>query len=599
VDSGTRLSLRLLVFVLTALLCSSLQAAAPEKWIKLSMPPFTILTAADEASARKWVVELQEFRRGLQDLIPVSEQDLRPVTVVLFKTDEAMDAYRPLENGNPKRVAGLFVRANDINTIMLSVGRYASETRHLIFHEAVHWHLSAVDASLPLWFSEGLAELYSTFELTDASHYAFGTPIVEHDRLLNRIKPLPLAQLVTVRSDSLLYNEGARASVFYAESWAFLHMLSYGQPVSPTNVIGSYMDLLKSGQAPQQAFTNVFGADYAELDKKLKKYLHARFVKKRLYPRVIQTNAPAVLTDATVGEIELAKGSLLAGSRTPAEAEPHLRWASELAPNDPRPWELLGHLAVLRKDFVSAREALARAAANGSTSYLVYHNLAVCRLPESAMPGRVIKDLNPKVMDAAAADFRRAIELAPSYKESYDGLAGLVYGMATFTPDDFSILQRGLKLAPEDATIQVGLAACELRQGKQAEGLERLNRTLSETNSADAGKLELGRKILQEQTLKAAFDEVNALLVKNRFREALAAADRALTNPLDTEYRQQLLTLRVHVVEGQEISDAVDLANHGQRGRARQQLERLAADSSDASTKAEAHRLLKVIGGTR
>jgi tetratricopeptide (TPR) repeat protein len=589
----------LLVFVLTALLCSSLRAAAPEKWIKLSTPPFTILTAADEASARKWAVELQEFRRGLQNLIPVSEQGIRPVTVVLFKTDAAMDAYRPMEKGNPKRVAGLFVRANDVNTIMLSIGRYASETRHLIFHEAVHWHLSALDASLPLWFSEGLAELYSTFELKDAGHYSFGAPIVEHERLLDLTKPVPLAQLVTTRSDSLLYNEGARASVFYAESWAFLHLLAYGQPTSPANAIGSYMDLLKAGQVPEQAFTNVFGANYAELDKKLKKYLHSGFAKKRLYPRVIQTNAPAVLTDATAGDIELAKGSLLAGSRTPADAEPHLRWAGELAPYDPRPWELLGHLAVVRKDFASAREALTRAAANGSTSYLVYHNLAVSRLPESLTPGMVIKGFDPKVMDAAAADFRRAIELAPSYKESYEGLAGLMYGMATFTPGDFSILQRGLKLAPEDAIIQVGLAACELRQGKQAEGLQRLKRTLAATNSADAGNSELGRRILQEQTVKTAFDEINALLLRNRFREALAAADRALTNRLDDEYRQPLLTFRVHVIEGREISDAVELVNHGDPGRARQQLERLAANASETSTKAEAKRLLKEIGGMR
>ena len=49
-----------------------------------------------------------------------------------------------------------------------------------------------------------------------------------HPELRERFIPLP--ELMAVRHDSPLYNEGDRRSIFYAESWALLHYLLMGSP---------------------------------------------------------------------------------------------------------------------------------------------------------------------------------------------------------------------------------------------------------------------------------------------------------------------------------------------------------------------------------
>ena len=48
--------------------------------------------------------------------------------------------------------------------------------------------------------------------------------------MLNGSLRVPLADLLKVDHSSPLYNEGDRASDFYAESWALTHMLFNGQP---------------------------------------------------------------------------------------------------------------------------------------------------------------------------------------------------------------------------------------------------------------------------------------------------------------------------------------------------------------------------------
>ena len=171
-----------LATVVSLAAATGLTRAADEPWIKVTAEYFTILTAAGEPVARKWAIELEQFRRGLQAIFPTPAERLRPVTVVLFKNDRAMEPFVPLENGRPAKMGGLFVRANDVNTIMVSLARNARETRHVILHEAVHWHLSAREGALPLWLDEGLAEVYATFEVPDAKTYTFGAALEEQDR---------------------------------------------------------------------------------------------------------------------------------------------------------------------------------------------------------------------------------------------------------------------------------------------------------------------------------------------------------------------------------------------------------------------------------
>jgi tetratricopeptide (TPR) repeat protein len=576
-----------------AVLAHAVARAEEETWVKAVTDHFTILTTEGEDAASKWAIELEQFRRGLQTAVPVPAERLRPVTVVLFRNARAMEPYSPLERGKPAKIGGFFVRANDINTIMLSAARNAAETRQVIFHEAVHWHLSAREGYMPLWLGEGLAEVYATFEVRNAKSYAFGAAMEDHVGLLRQESLLPLPKLINVGRDSLLYNEGTRTGIFYAQSWAFVHYLLYGDGSPGRAAVQRYLELLAEARSPDDAFLAAFGAGYAEFEVRLRRYISGGRYHKHVYSRVTADIVRAVkIAPALPADVALAKGSLLLGARSAEDAEPYLGRAAELAPADPRPWELLGHIAVERRDFPTALTVLMKAAAAGSTSYLVYYNMAVSRLPELTQPWMPNVSVDPVAMDAAAADFRRAIQLSPSHVASYEGLAGLMRGMATFAPSDLDLLQRGGLQSPGNAMIEAGIAAAEMRSGRVAEGRARLEELSARYPTATNAGMLYARRLLENERLQVEVEKINQLTGEKRFDEVIAIAEGALQRELDPASQTFMERVRRRMEHYKTIGTAVELANEGNVAAARQSLEDLLALEPDAVVDKEARRIL-------
>ncbi len=528
--------------VLLALaIAGGLARGADERWIKVAAGHFTVLTSAGEKPARKWAAELNRFHQGLQGAVPVPLERLGSVTVVLFKNDRAMEPYVPLENGRSARMGGLFVRTTDVNTIMLSLSRDAADTRHVVFHEAVHWHLAARGDQLPLWLGEGLAELFATFEWPDAERERVGTPLTGHMRLLRWGKLIPLAQLITADQSSLLYNENTRGNIFYAESWALSHLLFLADGSPGLAGLDRYLALLKAGRAPEDAFKSEFGGDLAAVEARLRRYVPVGVTRVRATARNANPEAALTVSDATRIDVELAKGALLLGSRGPAAAERPLLLATEVAPNDPRAWELLG---------------IARAT--------------------RAMAAR-----DPKAMDAAAVHFRQAIEFGPSRASAYEGLAGMIYSMETFQPDDAERLARGLALAPDSRMIAVGIAGTEIRSGRRTEGRARLDQICALDPAGLDPATAFARQILGEDQLRADLAEIEKLARDNRYPEVLAIIERALAREPDAASRQRLLDLRRRMGDFKQVFDAMNLVNRGESAAAKKLLVELIATNPD------------------
>ncbi len=476
--------------------------AGEEKWLKVSSSHFTILTPAAEKIGRARAVELEQFRRALQEIIPVPEWKVRPVTLVLFKSQRAMEPFLPLEDGRPAQVGGIFRRFSGLNTIALSLDSVASETRHMIFHEAVHWHLSAQEQARPLWVEEGLAELYATFVLPDEKTYELGTLIPWHIGLLRRSRLLPVAELIGLGPESLHFNEGTRATIFYAESWALLHLLLYGVNSPGPEALRRYLALLPTAASPQAAFQTAFGADCATVEKRLREYVSVGNYHRVRYRRTtaeIDKSLRAAAADPV--EVELARSALLIGARRAPEAEARLRRAAELAPRDPRAWELLGQTAFYAKDYRTARELLRRAVDAGSKNHFVHFTLAAACLagadPASAdhAPGSI-------EAEQAAACLRAAIPLEPSFLGAYDSLVALL-PLIEFRPDDLKLFLLGHVIAPDHPAIAIGLAVCELRAGHREAGRAKLERLLAQPKDIPPETLRFARESLDRELLRA------------------------------------------------------------------------------------------------
>jgi hypothetical protein len=256
-----------------ALLCALLAIAAPASaaWRRVDTPNFIVIGDVSARELRATAAKFEGFHEALRRVLPSSTTTAPvPTVVIVFPNDAAFMPFKPQYQGKPREgVAGYAAAGRDVNYIaMLSAGEAGDR---VIFHEYAHMILANAVARVPLWLNEGLAEFYSTFALmNDGRRAQIGRPIVEHLLLLNGSLHVPLADLLKVDHASPLYNEGNRASDFYAESWALTHMLLNGQP-SRVNELTDYLRRVSAGATEMQAWEQVFGTQ--RTDNELRVYL--------------------------------------------------------------------------------------------------------------------------------------------------------------------------------------------------------------------------------------------------------------------------------------------------------------------------------------
>ncbi len=168
-------------------------------------------------------------------------------------------------------LAGYFHHDTEVNDIALALENY-DESAPVVFHEYTHLLVANAARSVPVWLNEGLAEYYSTYALeADGTRAHIGRPIAHHVALL-RERFIPLSQLIAVDTESVLYNEGERRSIFYAEAWALTHFLMIEMPNGPA-AINTYASGIARGDTPDDAFRGAFGSAPAEFEQQLRRYI--------------------------------------------------------------------------------------------------------------------------------------------------------------------------------------------------------------------------------------------------------------------------------------------------------------------------------------
>ena len=194
-----------------------------------------------------------------------------PTTVIVFKSDSS---YKPFKV-NPN-VAGYFQPGEDVNYITLTTEKSSDDQPfRTIFHEYVHLLVeNTMGATVPLWFNEGLAEYYSTFDIKDDyRRVILGDLIANHVLYLRENKFLPLRTLFAVDYKSPYYNEGNKMNVFYAESWMLMHYLLQGDGQKHRPQLAKFVDLLRANVTIDEAFQQAFQSSIDSLEKDFKSYV--------------------------------------------------------------------------------------------------------------------------------------------------------------------------------------------------------------------------------------------------------------------------------------------------------------------------------------
>jgi tetratricopeptide (TPR) repeat protein len=361
--------------------CATRSQKAP--WIEVRTQHLELFAALPESRASELAGEL-ELLRSVVEVLTGSRIVDPPVPLRVFLVPDNI-AYRSL---GPRYTAGFFLPTmRNGNIVALTRPGYMNSALRVLQHEYVHWLVENRDAyPYPRWYNEGFAQFLSTV-YREGDVVKIGRAPVARVKVFDSGAWLGLERLMSARSFAGW--KGNEVSTFYAQSWALVHYLNFGQPAgrSLRQQMGRYLKLFREGVPADRAVSEGFGVGIEALEAELRAYVSAaqftyvdaqasRFEfdgstttrvvppaeimaergwlqldldeasrARRLFKKALDSDPGHARAHAGLGAVE-------ASTRRWAEAEAHLTRAVELAPDT-----ALNHLDLANLYHERAREA--------------------------------------------------------------------------------------------------------------------------------------------------------------------------------------------------------------------------------------------------
>ncbi|HSL16797.1 MAG TPA: hypothetical protein VLB51_02730 [Methylomirabilota bacterium] len=565
-----------------------------DRWIRVDSEHFTVFSNAGEATARSAALDLETLRHVLGMLFEnMRLESPVPTSIYVFDSPKAFAPYRLYYRGEPTKLAGFF-SSRPLGNYAAIVSQFArDDITNTIYHEYIHSLLDTNQAELPLWLNEGLAELYSTFEVVRGTA-RIGNPVGPHLLWLRSHGLIPLEELFATGRSSPEYHEGHRRGSFYAQSWALTHMLVIGQPERQPQLT-SFLRLLRRGVNLDTAFEQAFGTTYDELARELRRYVQGR---RFAYSFVPVDEMPAVSTSATplgYADTLVRLGDLLisAGPERAELAAEHFRAALAIDPHHGLALAGLGELddiAGRASDALARYEQAAELAPDDfRVNFLLGSRLSQGLSEQSEGEPRRIQ------AERARKALGRAVTLQPDFAQAW---ADLGY---TFTwdeePDPAGVeaLQTAHRLLPKRADIGYNLVLVQVRRNDR-EGAEA---TIARMRAAGVRPttLESASELLFEIDLRHA----RALAAEGRRDEAVAVLKTVEAATTSSVLRQRVGSdiERLEPIEPpddgfvERYNEAVRILNTGDLEAAVAALEFLEASATTADQASAARTVLE------
>ncbi|WP_438483228.1 hypothetical protein [Oleiharenicola lentus] len=401
--------------------------ALAAKWMRLESPHFTMLSDASENASRELLEELENFRfaflkfTGVEPVMPI-----RP-TVVLFGSEAEFQRYVPLYNGKKKRgVAGYF-RGTEVNAfVVLSLGANSDHAKSVIYHEYVHSLYHEIDWKPPLWFNEGTAELFSTFETKRGFSFLGKAPPWTVAQL-RQTRLMPLSQLFSINTASADYHQdGLARSLFYAQSWGLAHFLICNQNQNWRQQLNHYLATEGvSGMSDVNQFASAMGVSIPQLEKLLNDHVYSggysvfkdAFVDRGLKEKITVRPATPVEQECILGVVD-------ATNQPAGQAAFALIRLQERYPREALAFEMDAMLALSEGDERRAGDKLRRVVEMGSASARVHWFLA-----EDLIKRWLTEQISARkrIGESTATELRlllhQVTKLSPSSLEAWEALA--------------------------------------------------------------------------------------------------------------------------------------------------------------------------------
>jgi tetratricopeptide (TPR) repeat protein len=447
--------------------------SAADKWTSVHSANFNLVGNVTEAQLRTVAVELEQFRDAFIQFLGLASKPASTVTtVVVFKNDES---FRPFDASNGKSTsAGYFQAGEDVNYMAIKAG---SQVPRLVYHQYAHELMRDLPSAIPLWFTEGMAEFFSNFEiLSREKQFSVGKEIPEHMDTLRKTAFMPLDDLFKVDRSSPEYNEREMTGVYHAESWALVNYLMVGLNASRQAQVGDFLKLLNSGKPSGESFQTAFKADTKSMLGELQSYVRDNTKWQSRVAALKDRNAidkeikARSLSDA---EAEFYSGDLLLHVGKLPDAGTHLQQAMKVDPKLASAQAAMGMLYFREDRTQEALDFLKRSIDADSKNYLSQYYYAYVLDKNSTSP---LDDL-----DAKRAALGRAIELMPQYAAAYELLASIDLTADIDYDTTIELLRTANKFAPANPNIRFLFAQTLVKKKELDEAAKTLQPLLTDT----------------------------------------------------------------------------------------------------------------------
>jgi tetratricopeptide (TPR) repeat protein len=495
-----------------------------------------VITNGSEKQARRVIGQFERIREVFHTAFPRLKVDTSaPIIVLAAKDEKTFEALGPeawKQRGQAKR-AGYFLPGAEKKLVLLRLDMETTEIYHTVFHEYTHLLVNQNVKSLPLWLDEGLAEFYGNTRIFDKEIH-LGYPSGNHVQFLRYNQLMPMATLFQVDHSSPYYNEEHKGSVFYAQSWAFVHYLMVARTKQRDNPLLTFLTLLEQDVDAGEAAIRAFG-DLKKLQGEVDSYIHqAGYNYLRVKTAISEEDQSLPARELTPAESAALRGDFLAHHQEYDRARALLEEALRQDPANALAHESLGVIELRQEHLAEAKKWFGEAVKLDSRSYLAHYYHAMLTEREGQ---------DEQHLAEAEASLRRATDLNSQFAPAYGALAGVLGRQGKDLKAALGIARRAIQLEPGVQGYHLVAASLLMQMGSVGEArqiAERLvNTAKSPEDRANAQMLltNIGQyQRYQEEQKKA---EERARAETEEFKRQLAEARKRVTERAQEEQPPQ------------------------------------------------------------
>lgn len=499
------------------------EAALPrarDGWNRVDGDGFEIVGDAQAALMREVALRFGRLRALVPAVLGVDDPDAgRPLRVFVFAHERT---FRPYANGREGDVSGMFVRGDGARYLLVHATP-PLDPHAILAHEYLHYVLDESVPALPLWFDEGLAELFSTFR-ADPVRAEIGLPNARQRSLLVAEGPIAASKFLAIGANSPEYLGGALKELYHAQAWATVHAAVVGSPRGLAS-LADFLGRVRSGQDAREAFATAFGTAVETVVQNSAAYAASEpWVTASVDLGPLPGDAEPRVRPMTYAETLARLGDLLAhgGSRSTPSAAKHFDRALRLDPRQPIALAGVGSLRKSEGAHAEAAAAFDRAQELAPDDAVLAYRSARNLMQWVETDLRAGREPDPEMtarIESARRRFRIAIARDPTFVAAHVGLGASYLFDDPSAAEAADALDRARELSPFDPDVRFTCALLAVRCGRWevvraeldalwAAGVDP-SRVRFVRNALDRADLEAARRNLP--TAAAAQDAVETL----------------------------------------------------------------------------------------